>query len=183
MKSTAISRRYAKALVNLAARDAALEATAAQLDRVQQAFACEPRLLPLMASPTLAAEKKHGLLDGLSQYLQLGPTLHNLLGLLQQRQRLEYFDALVSDYRALADARLGIVRARIASASPLDAAQQAAVRAQLARRFEAEIVLETEVKPELLGGVRIEIGGRVLDGTLRGGLRRMAGYLKQGSQG
>lgn len=180
MKSTAISRRYAKALVNLAERDAALEDTAAQLARLQQAFACEPRLLPLLASPTLADEKKAGLLDGLSRYLQLSTTLHNLLGLLQQRQRLDYFDALVSDYRELADTRLGIVRAQIASACPLDEAHRQAIRAQLAQRFDAEIVLETQVDPELLGGVRIEIGGRVLDGTLRGGLRRMAGYLKEG---
>lgn len=180
MKSTAISRRYAKALVNLAERDGALEEVAAQLARLQQAFACEPRLPALLASPTLAAAKKTGLLEGLGRYLQLSGTVHNLLGLLQQRQRLEYFDALVADYRDLADARLGIVRARVASASALSDAQQQAIREQLGRRFEARVVLENRVAPELLGGVRIEIGGRVIDGTLRAGLRRMAGHLKEG---
>ncbi|MGE4543599.1 MAG: ATP synthase F1 subunit delta [Pedobacter sp.] len=177
MKTTAISRRYAKALVNLAARDGQLEATFEQLGRLQQAFACEPRLLPLLSSPTLAADKKAGLLEGLSSYLQLSKTLRNLLGLLQQRQRLEYFDALVAAFREQADIQLGIVRAQVQSAQPLDANQRQAISAQLEKRYGKQPALELAVDPELLGGVRIEVDGQVLDGTLRSGLRRMAGYL------
>lgn len=177
MKSTAISRRYAKALVNLAARDGQLESTFAQLEQLQQAFACEPRLYKLLASPTLAADKIAGLLEGISNYLQLSANLRNLLGLLQQRQRLDYFDALVADYRELADAHLGLVRARVHSAVPLDAAVQQAITAQLQKRYGGQAVLELAVEPELLGGVRIEVAGQVLDGTIRSGLRRMAGYL------
>lgn len=177
MKSTAISRRYAKALVNLAAPDGQLESTYAQLEQIQQAFACEPRLYKLLASPTLAADKIAGLLEGISNYLQLSTTLRNLLGLLQQRQRLEYFDALVADYRELADVQLGLVRARVCSAAPLDAAVQQAISAQLQKRYGKQAVLEVAVEPELLGGVRIEVAGQVLDGTIRSGLRRMAGYL------
>lgn len=180
MKTTAISRRYAKALVGLAARDGQLEMTFQQLGALQQAFACEPRLLPLLSSPTLSTDKKVGILAGLSSYLQLSPTLRNLLGLLQQRQRLGSFDALVVAYREQADIRLGIVRATIQSAHPLDAAQQQAITAQLEKRYGKQPVLELVVDPELLGGVRIEVAGQVLDGTLRAGLRRMAGYLNKG---
>ena len=179
MKTSAISRRYAKALVNLAARDGQIETIFEQLGRLQQAFACEPRLLPLLSSPTLAADKKAGLLAGLSSYLQLNKTLSNLLGLLQQRQRLEYFDALVEAYREQADARLGIVRALVQSAQPLDAGQRQAISAQLEKRYAKQAALEVAVDPELLGGVRIEVAGQVLDGTLRSGLRRMARYLNQ----
>lgn len=177
MKSTAISRRYAKSLVNLAAPDGQLESTYTQLEQIQQAFACEPRLYKLLASPTLAADKIAGLLEGIGNYLQLSTTLRNLLGLLQQRQRLEYFDALVADYRELADVQLGLVRARVCSAAPLDAAVQQAISAQLQKRYGKQAVLELAVEPELLGGVRIEVAGQVLDGTIRSGLRRMAGYL------
>jgi F-type H+-transporting ATPase subunit delta len=180
VKNTAISKRYAKALVNLAARDGQLEAIYLQLQQLQQAFACEPRLLPLLSSPTLAADKKAGLLTGLSSYLQLGTILRNLLGLLQQRQRLEYFDDLVAAYREQADARLGIVRAQVFSALPLDTTQQQAITAQLEQRFGKQAALELAVDPELLGGVRIEVAGQVLDGTLRSGLRRMARYLNKG---
>jgi F-type H+-transporting ATPase subunit delta len=180
VKSTAISRRYAKALVNLAARDGQLESIGRQLAALQQAFACEPRLYKLLSSPTLAAEKKTGLLEGLSGYLQLDAKLRNLLGLLQQRDRLEYFDALVADYRDLSDAHLGILRAQVHSAAALDEAARQAIGAQLEQRFGGRAVLELAVEPELLGGVRIEVAGRVLDGTIRAGLRRMAGYLCKG---
>jgi F-type H+-transporting ATPase subunit delta len=177
VKSTAISRRYAKALVNLAARDGQLEPVYEQLVQLQQVFACEPRLYKLLASPTLAAEKQAGLLAGLSGYLQLNDKLRHLLALLQQRQRLAYFDALVADYRQLADAQLGIVRAQVYSATPLDEAAQQAISAQLGKRFGGRAELELAVDPELLGGVRIDVAGQVLDGTIRSGLRRMAGYL------
>ena len=45
------------------------------------------------------------------------------------------------------------------------------------KRYGKQPALELAVDPELLGGVRIEVAGQVLDGTLRSGLRRMAGYL------
>jgi F-type H+-transporting ATPase subunit delta len=177
MKSRAISRRYARALVNLADREGRVEAIYGQLERLRRAFACEPRLFKLLGSPTLAAEKKAGLLEGVSGYLQLDAILHNLLGLLQQRGRLEYFDALVADYRGAADARLGIVRARVYSASPLEEDARRSIAAKLEQRFGGRAILEPSVDPELLGGIRIEVAGQVLDGTVRSGLRRMAGYL------
>jgi F-type H+-transporting ATPase subunit delta len=179
MKHRVIAKRYAMALVNLAARRQHLEGLGQQLTRLQRAFACEPRLLKLLSSPTLDGTKKAGLLAGLSDYLQLDAELRSLLRLLQQRQRLDSFDALVDVCRQLIDARLGIVRARVDSAAPLEADTARAIEAVLERRFGGKAELDTHVDAQLLGGVRIEVAGQVLDGTLRAGLRRMAVYLNE----
>jgi F-type H+-transporting ATPase subunit delta len=180
VKNTIISKRYAKALANLAQRRQQLEEVADELARVLRAFACEPRLPLLLASPSLAAGKKNAMLDALSAYLQLSPLLHNFVRLLQSRDRLGLLDGIAQAFRQQADRHQGIVRARVTSATPLTDAQRQQLQTQLARRSGRQVVLETRSDPALLGGVRVDIAGQVLDGSVRTQLRRLAGQLKQG---
>jgi F-type H+-transporting ATPase subunit delta len=66
---------------------------------------------------------------------------------------------------------------KVTSAMALDAAQAEQLKASLKRRFKREIELETAVDPELLGGVVIDTGSEVIDGSARGRLARLAGAL------
>lgn len=63
------------------------------------------------------------------------------------------------------------------SALALDAAQAEQLKASLKRRFKREIELETSVDPELLGGVVVDTGDEVIDGSARGRLERLAHAL------
>ena len=66
---------------------------------------------------------------------------------------------------------------KVTSAMALDAAQTEQLKASLKRRFKREIELETQVDPSLLGGVVIDTGSEVIDGSARGRLEKLAGAL------
>lgn len=66
---------------------------------------------------------------------------------------------------------------KVTSAMALEAAQAEQLKASLKRRFKREIELETAVDPALLGGVVIDTGNEVIDGSARGRLERLAGAL------
>jgi F-type H+-transporting ATPase subunit delta len=66
---------------------------------------------------------------------------------------------------------------KVTSAIALDAAQTEQLKASLKRRFKREIELETQVDASLLGGVVIDTGSEVIDGSARGRLARLSGAL------
>jgi F-type H+-transporting ATPase subunit delta len=65
----------------------------------------------------------------------------------------------------------------VTSAMALDAGQAEQLASSLKRRFKREIELETHIDPALLGGVVIDTGSEVIDGSARGRLARLASAL------
>ena len=66
---------------------------------------------------------------------------------------------------------------KVTSAMALDSAQTELLKTSLKRRFKREIELETQVDASLLGGVVIDTGSEVIDGSARGRLTRLASAL------
>jgi len=81
---------------------------------------------------------------------------------------------LFEQYKRESEAQLLV---KVTSAMALEAAQAEQLKASLKRRFKREIELETAIDPALLGGVVIDTGNEVIDGSARGRLERLAGAL------
>lgn len=82
--------------------------------------------------------------------------------------------ALYETYKREAESQLLV---KVTSAMALDTAQTEQLKTSLKRRFKREIELETQVDASLLGGVVIDTGSEVIDGSARGRLERLASAL------
>ena len=87
---------------------------------------------------------------------------------------LPEIDALFDSYKRESESTLLV---KVTSAMDLDAAQAEQLRTSLKRRFKREIELDTHVDAALLGGVVIDTGEQVIDGSARGRLQRLASVL------
>jgi len=174
---SAISRRYAKALVQLAAEQNQLEGFGAELERFSALLAEQERLRLFLESPTFPLERKSAILADLLAKLQLSPTTEKFLGLLLEKDRLQYLQQINAEYRRQADELAGVVRARITAAAELDDAQCRAIAQSLKPQTGKEIKLTVAVDPALIGGLQTEIGGRLFDGSLRTQLKRIEDTL------
>jgi F-type H+-transporting ATPase subunit delta len=177
---SAISRRYAKALVAIGSDQGKVEAYAEELTRVGSLLAGEQNLRLLMDSPTVSLEKKAAILNELLGKMQVSKGMGNFLGLLLNKDRLRFLPQIEADYRRLADELSGVLRARITSALELSAAQRDAIKTRLEAGTKKRVVLRVEIDPALIGGVQAEIGGRVFDGSLKAQLNRIEDTLKKG---
>jgi F-type H+-transporting ATPase subunit delta len=177
---SAISRRYAKALVAIGSDQDKVEAYGEELSQVGAVFAAEHGLRLLMDSPTVSLEKKAAILRELLGQMRVSSGVQNFLGLLLSKDRLRFLPQIEADYRRFADERSGILRARITSAMELSAAQREAIKARLEAATKMRVALRVEVDPALIGGVQAEIGGRVFDGSLKAQLNRIEDTLKKG---
>jgi len=91
--------------------------------------------------------------------------------LLIERNRIDLIDEIAQVYQNLLDKKLGIVRARVTSAFPLDSNQQREVAAKLQAATGKVVRMELSTNPSLIGGVVAEVGSTIYDGSIRQQLR------------
>jgi F-type H+-transporting ATPase subunit delta len=103
LSANAIARRYAKALVQLAAEEGAVESFHGELARVEELFAANPELGSLLSNPAHGIEAKLEVLKDVAGKLTLSGTIRNFLLLLQERNRMTCLPAISSSYSILAD--------------------------------------------------------------------------------
>lgn len=180
MSTSALSRRYARALVELGAEQKMVEQYGAELAKVSSLLSGEKLLRLLMESPTLPMEKKAAIMSDLSASLKLSGGMKNFIGLLLAKDRLRYVPQIEANYRKFADELSGTVRARIISARTLSADQQRAIQTGLEKKTGKKIELSVEIDAAQIGGLKAEIAGRVFDGSVRTQLKRIEDTLQKG---
>jgi F-type H+-transporting ATPase subunit delta len=169
-----LARRYARALLELAREDGSLAPTGDELGRVAAAFD-DARLRAVVLNPAIDAGARRRIVAGVVEALGVSPWVGNLVRLLADRDRLKLLGHLAQAYDALVDAELGRSRVRVRSATPLGPGEKADVT-DLAKRLvgAGDVLMTTEVDADLLGGVVLDVGGTVWDGSLRTQLARIS---------
>ena len=169
---TNTSREYAEALFALALEADQAEAFAQGLTAVEQAIGENPGFLKLLSSPAIPREQRAGALDQAFEGTIPFPELI-LLRMMVFRGQAGSVPGMIREFRALQRENRGESDARVISAVALTDAEQASLKAKLEKRFGRKMALYCEVDPSLLGGIRVETEGRVLDGSLRARLQEM----------
>jgi F-type H+-transporting ATPase subunit delta len=176
---SSVARRYAKAIASIAKDEGGLDATGTEL-RALAGLAADPTIAPILANPLLSPDSRQAVARTLGEQLRLSPMTSNFLRLLADHQRLDQLVGIADQYERIVDKALGRVRARIQTAVELNAEQQQAVDAALERLTGRKVIAERSVGSELLGGMIVEVEGKVYDGSVRTQLRRLASAMAGG---
>jgi F-type H+-transporting ATPase subunit delta len=121
----------------------------------------------LFENPTIAAERRKEVFKVIADSLSYESYVRNFINLLIERNRLDLLADIIVAYQKLLDEKLGIVRARVTSAGPLDAAQQRDIAARLEQVTGKHVRVELSVDPALIGGVVARVGSTIYDGSIR----------------
>lgn len=169
MTDTAVARRYAGALFSLSGREGgdARQRHGACLAGLSEMLALEPRLGLVLKSPVVSAAEKKAVLDKLLDRLDADRTMRNFCGLLADKNRLGELGSIAQRYGHLLDEANGVLRGRVTTAIKLPPEKQAALRDNLRRKLGADMELSFVVDPEILGGMVLAVGDKVLDSSLR----------------
>jgi F-type H+-transporting ATPase subunit delta len=165
--------------MEIAVRDGTVEEWLGSLDAATEALS-DPTITRALANPALPfagrSEAARQLLDK-----AVGDMPRNLVQLLIRRGRIEQLPAVTREFRRLRDRREGIVHATVTSAAPLTDDELVAIRERLAAIAGGRVELELAVDPQLLGGVTVRIGDRLIDGSVRGRLEQLRARLITGA--
>jgi len=180
LSTSAIAKRYARALVGIAAEKQMVEQFGSELANVRAAFEVEDYLRMILESPTFPLEKKAAILKDMMETLALSEGMRGFLGLLLEKDRLQYLAQINANYGQLADEMAGVVRAAVTSSRELEGKQQEAIKAGLEQQTGKKVELSVAVDEGLIGGLQVEIGGRLFDGSIKTQLKRIEDTLKKG---
>jgi F-type H+-transporting ATPase subunit delta len=174
------ARRYAEAAFGLAERDGTMEQWLTAM-RVAEERLGTPDVARILSSPAVPFPVRRDVVERILGEDVTGAP-RNLVLLLVRRNRVGQLADVGRELRRLDDRRQGIVNAVVTSAMPLTDEEEASLRERLASLAEGgRVEVTTTVDPDILGGVQVRIGDRLIDGSVRGRLERLRHRIAAGS--
>jgi F-type H+-transporting ATPase subunit delta len=177
MPRAASARRYAQAVFELALENRELEKWFDDLTLLSDSVSNQ-EFLDFLSQPRVTSEEKIRVVrDALGDLVE--PLALNLMSLLATKNIAHILPGITDRYQELLDAQQGIERAEAVTAIPLDDDEQRRITEMLSAMSGRDVRLTTRVDAEILGGMIIRIGDRVMDGSTRSRLRAMRRELAE----
>jgi F-type H+-transporting ATPase subunit delta len=176
MISEKLGRRYASAVFSAAADRQAVDRVGSDLSAIAAAMDADPLMRDFFLSPVIARGAKERALMSAFQDKIDEVALHSLI-LLVRKRREAVLSVLVTEYRKLQMASRGTDPLTVTSARTLDATELNALVDRLQTLYGKKFEVKQVVDPSLIGGVRITMGDRRIDGTVSGQLEALARTL------
>jgi len=157
---------YARALVEAAEAAGQTEAAMDELDSfLIDVLAAAPKLESVLGSALVSPDEKNALLDKALRG-QASPLFLNFLKVVSRHGRLDILRPIHQAAHDLYDQMRGIVRVQVASAADIEEPMRLDLTESVRRMIGGKPVLETEVWPELVGGMMMRVGDTVYDGSI-----------------
>lgn len=167
-----VANRYADALFELGIEKNILDQYVEELNTVKDVFSDNEQLDTFLKHPSIKNETKKQLLE--EAFTGLHVDILNTLKLLVERSRTEMVLAIIDHFIQLVNDRKGIAEAKVFSVRELSQSEQVELQATFAKRFnKSDIHLVNIVDPGLLGGMKVQVGNTIFDGTVKNKLRRI----------
>jgi len=179
MIEDSLSRRYSKALFELARESGQEESIAEQLERFSST-STETRLGAVLSNPGFALESRKKILLEVAKSLRVSSITEHFLSLLLDRDRLAFIPSIIASYRYLLNQLKGRVDAKVTAAEPLEPNVIERLRDSLRRLSGKDVILQEDANPELLGGLIVEFQGKIYDGSVRTQLETMKQRIARG---
>lgn len=170
-----IARPYAEAVFRIAKQANALPAWSDALNLIAAVYQ-DPQMQAAMANPKVTSTDIEKLLLGICGE-RIDGVARNLIQLLVHNRRLSVLSEIRELFEQLKLEDEGKLDAKISSAFPMDDAQRNQVVILLSSRFKRKINATVTVDPDLIGGIKVEVGDKVWDASVRGRLQTMAVIL------
>lgn len=147
------------------------------LDALTQALSDSPSLKHVLASPAFSVTDKTQVLAALSERAGCPSTAKAFFGQLVAKNRVDQIPGIAESFAELADEQKGVQPVTVSSAKELGKREQEELQGKLHDLLQREVAVTYDTEPDLLSGLRIQIGSTVYDSTLRNRLNTMRTLL------
>ena len=169
---TEMSKSYADALFSLALETNTVFETLMTLKAMRDGLYATEGALDLLASPSIPKDERCALLEKAFGDVQPEHVM-SFVGVLVQHGHIRELNDCVEAYTALHDEHARLSTAYVTSAVELTDGEKAKLIEKLSQKLGRTIHLECAVDPSLLGGLVVNVDGKVIDGSLRSKLQEI----------
>lgn len=180
-KQEPVAKLYAKALFELAQEHNELESIQGDLAGLVETMKEQPELHQAFSAFMFSTSDRGKLIDELAKKMSLNALVVRFLHLLVAKNRLLVLDAIYEAFRNLVDESKNTVRGTVTTVEPLTESQTADLSKTFGRKLNKQVVLDSAIDKEILGGLIVKIQGLTFDGSLRTTIRRLKENLERQS--
>jgi len=174
----AVASRYARALVDVVMGQKIDPAAAVQqVNSIVAAIKESDELRKVWEAPDIPANQKLRLLDAIGAQVGLSRTVRNFFAVLIDHQRIAMVEHIARQFETELDTELGFAEAQITSARQLTDDEKRELELRVAGITGKKVRARYAANPELLGGVMVQVGSTIYDGTVRGQLQKLREQL------
>lgn len=178
-KTNEVSERYARALFELADEAGRIDQVRGDLKSLRAMMADSEDLRRAVSSPLFSSEDKGKALVAIAAKAKFDMITARFLGLLTQNGRAAALSAVIVGYERLWALKTGVVGAEVVSARPLTTAQTNKIKSALRAALGQDPELEARVDPSILGGLKVKVGSKLFDASLKTKLDTLKFALKR----
>lgn len=178
MVDVKVARRYAQALFATAQKNDVVKSVEDDLTAISSLFENDPKFKDFMLSPQVGREEKIKIAERLFSDRVTALTMQALRLMLVKR-RESVISSIRAEYVALRREHGSVAYVVVSSAEALEPDQKNAIVAKLEEKTRKKVEADFQIDAKLIGGVKVQLGDYVLDGTVRGSLRRLGEKLRR----
>ena len=170
MAKVGSAKRHAQAVFEIARDNNEVDKWRAEMDIIGDTLS-DPQLAAVLEDPKIRLDDKIQIIDKVLP--DVGQLARNLVYLLVSKQRMSIVAQIVSEYRRMADSHKGLEHATVTTAIELDVPDKEKVASHLATITGKQIVLDSAVDPEIIGGFVARISDKLIDGSTKAQLESL----------
>jgi F-type H+-transporting ATPase subunit delta len=178
-RETEAGDRYARAAFDLALETKVLDKVNGDFAKLKELLLSSAELRNFITSLVYKSNVKLSGLTAVTKSLKLNALTNNLLGVLAANGRLNHLFPVINAFNKLYAAHSGVVTADVTSAVALTDAQLDSLKTTLAQALGQSAEINTRVDPALLGGLKVRVGSRLFDASLKTKLDSLKFALKR----
>lgn len=173
-----VAERYATALYDLADETKSLDAVAEDLRRLKGMIDGSPDLRRFLRSPLIGRQAQTRGMQAILEAGKASDLVRRFVGVVGGNRRLFALPGMIEAFLRQLAKRRGEVTVHVSSAQPLSAGQSTALAEALRKAVGQKINIESKVEPELIGGLVVRVGSRMVDTSIRTQLQKLRRALR-----
>lgn len=177
MEQLSVDMTYATALFEAAGDAGIQEQISEEAHGILDIFQEEPDFHRFFCTPGIPADEKKEVLNSVLAD-RISRELLNFMCILVDKGRVRHFERMVRAYDTLLDQANGIASGEVFSAAPLTDDQIRRLEEQTGKLIGENVQLENRVDKSLIGGVRVQVAGKIFDASLKRKLEDMRSRMQ-----
>lgn len=177
-ETESIAKVYAQALFDLAGERRMNEVVRQEIQALAELIGKDTDLARFLESPAISRDHKTMFLTKVFSGC-FSDLMMDFMGVVAAKDRLGFLPVILSEYTDLEDVRMGLVKGTLTTAVALENEERIRYSEQISQALRKTFQLQMKVDPSILGGMILAVGDKIMDGSIRGSLQRMARQLRK----
>lgn len=176
-----IATRYARALFQLAEEETKLDAVKDDVQLLKTVLDQSSELRKFLVNPLVTRDEAEKAMSSVLNAVKATELTRKFLILLAQQRRLPVLPQALDSYLHMLAQSRGEITVQVTSAKTLGEAQLGVLNAALTKATGKEVHIKTRENPDIIGGVQVRVGSKMLDYSIAGKLDRLRQTLTNGA--